>query len=145
MKWMALVLTFALGSTAIASEFCPSAEDYEAQGWVVHNPEDFAKLEKTFDAMLSAGQKNGQIIDDMSGHMVTGDLDNKEIMLAVKSYEDLRTPDMVMYGDHATYTHMETQKRVEIRWFNGKKNLVINPKYIKCITGQPPVAENVIL
>ncbi|MEK2689080.1 hypothetical protein [Bdellovibrio sp. GT3] len=144
MKWIIAAVLFA-GSTSLASEFCPSAEDYQAHGWVVHNSEDFAKLEKTFDAMLAQGQKDGHIVDDLSGHMVVNDLDNKEIMLAVKSFEDLRTPDLVMYGDHATYTHIETQERVEIRWFNGKKNVVINPKYIKCITGQPPFAENAIL
>ncbi|WP_413558835.1 hypothetical protein [Bdellovibrio sp. HCB209] len=145
MKWIALILTFAAGSTTLASEFCPSAEDYQAHGWVVHNSQDFAKLEKTFDAMLTDGQQKGQIVDDLSGHMVVGDLDNKEIMLVVKSYEDLRTPQDLMYGDHATYTHIETKERVELRWFNGKKNVVINPKYIKCITGQPPFAENAIL
>jgi hypothetical protein len=144
MKWMSVLILF-IGATAFANGYCPSADMYEAEGWVVHKSEDFGKLESKLIATISAETAKGNVEPDLKGNMIVVDPDGKEIMLDVITLDNTQTDRDTMWGDYAIYTHHETQERVEIRWFDGKKNLVINSKYINCITGTPPPAENTLL
>lgn len=141
---------FILTFSAIAEEMkpCRFTDLYKADGWVIHDPANFQKVEAEISSKLKKGLEDGSIIIDISGPLLTKDtVDGQEVLLAGYLFDALSTDRDTMFGDIALIEHpSKDNQRVEIRWFDGKKrNIIINPNVLTCFSEIPPFAENSVL
>ncbi|MGE3608295.1 MAG: hypothetical protein AB7I27_01810 [Bacteriovoracaceae bacterium] len=150
-KVLIIFFSFILLSLSVLAEdmkSCRFTETYKADGWVIHDPANFKKVEQEISGKLKKGLMNGSIVIDISGPLTTQDtVDKQEVLLAGYLFDDLRTDRDTMYGDIALVEHPEkNNQRVEIRWFDGKKrNIIINPNILTCFSEIAPVALNSVL
>lgn len=126
---------------------CDNTRDYQDTGWIIHNPKYFDKIFKKHTKIIDSSLRDGSMVNDLSGTIRTyNTLGSRPLMMKVNTYDSLDTDRDLMYGDFAVMVkHFSPEQPLEARWFDGKrKHVVINPKYMSCISTIPPFAENTI-
>ncbi len=141
--------------TASASEVtleslkkCSTYPTFIMNGWKVQDPALFDKFEQEIVEKVRVGHENGSIIFDMSGPIEPRyTVNNQYLLLDAISWDNLNTHRDVMFGDFAFLEVVnENHDMAELRWFDGKhRNVVINPKFLKCFSEAAPFVENSVL
>lgn len=147
-KIILLVSFFSLSTIAKDAAKCANEEGYINSGWKIHSASKFSSLYNSLKKKLDKGISQGDFILDMSGPIMNRNTtDHSPRLLRATSWDDLRTNQMEMFGDVAIYTDIFNENIIaEIRWYDGKnRNLVLNPKFLNCMTDSAPYADNSIL
>ena len=116
-------------------------------GWVVHDPATFDTFNKQIVSAVKSGVDSGEIHFDMSGPILTNEtINGQELLLDAISWDAKTTPQMTMFGDYAFIENATNHEMVELRWYDGnKRNVVINPKFLRCMSESAPYVENSVL
>lgn len=132
------IALFAVLASSFAQGACPSDQNLKSQGWVVHPTSDLSKVQKELTQVLA------QEASDFTLDLTTRMMSKTERPVEVVSMDRLSTPQSLMYGDILTVTDLETSEVSELRWFDGRKHVVYNPKFQKCAMNFEFMAENAL-
>lgn len=142
-SFLFLILTYV--STAHA---CKYQAQYEALGWNVVPASQFDSASKFVKDTIKSGLDQGTVVFDISGPILTNQTnDSSELLLDAMMFDNLKTDRDIMYGDYAIIETADSNRHlVEVRWFDGqKRNVAINPAFLKCMSEGAPWVENSVL
>jgi len=126
---------------------CNNTQAYLDNDWIIHNPKHFNKILKKQSRLISTGLEDGSVEEDLNGTIRTYNaIGGRPVLMKVETFDSLNTDRDLMYGDFAVMVkHFSPEQSLEVRWFDGKqKHVVINSKYMSCISTSVPIAENTI-
>lgn len=120
-----------------ASTNCPSSSELVARDWVQHDSSEFSETYLRLTHKIS---------DDLSSFKrdLSTDFDSPYLgkRIHFESWDDVRTPDLEMFGDIVFYFDKQSQEPIEIRWYeNNKKHFVTSGN---CSCDETPLAENAL-
>lgn len=141
-------LFFLFISYSIEAQACKYQGQYEALGWNVLPSSEFESAARMVKDKIKSGLDEGTVVFDISGPILTDQtLDHSELLLDAMMFDNLNTDRDVMYGDYAILETADSAHHlVEVRWYDGKKrNIVINPAFLKCMSEAAPWVENSVL
>lgn len=144
MALLGVLISFA----TLAAQDCKYSASFEAEGWTVHNPQSFDKIAGEVRALIAKGLEDNTVVFDTSGPILTDQsLGGEELLLDAMMFDNLETPRDEMFGDYAIIeTVSQARNLVEVRWYNGReRNVVFNPRYLKCMSEGAPYALNSVL
>lgn len=118
---------------------CKSDQELASLDWIVHDPEDFARI--SADVL---GQWKAQASDFVFDTEARWMEDALEIPAYARSYDRLSTPQPEMYGDLFVIEHLNTGVPYEVRWYDGKKHVVYDRKVAQCAKDFIPFAVNAL-
>ena len=142
-----LLLTVLLLVTTTAFATCDLDNEYENQGWIVHNSSEFEQHLNKVQSIIEFGTLSGEIVEDLDGIIVTRRTHSgSAIYMKTISWDNLITNQDTMFGDLAIFSdNFNPGKFMEVRWFDGnKRHIVYNDKVLNCISIIPPMAVNTI-
>ena len=140
-----LLFSFLTFNSAYA---CAYLAQYEALGWNVLPSSQFDSFAKKVKETIKSGLDQGTVVFDISGPILTDQtLDGTELLLDAMMFDNLKTDSLEMYGDYAILeTADSNHDLVEVRWYDGKRrNIVINPAFLKCMSESAPMVDNSVL
>lgn len=147
MKTTAL-FSFLLLFYSVATQACRHQAQYEALGWNVIPSSQFESAAQFVKESIKSGLKLGTVIFDISGPILTDQtVDHQELLLDAMMFDNLKTDRDIMFGDFAILETSDSDRHlVEVRWFDGmKRNIVINPAFLECMSESAPLVENSVL
>lgn len=147
MKTINAFVSFSLLLAAAAASACVYGETYLASGWKVHDPSEFEKVVGEIKSKIRSGLETGTVRFDMSGPILTTQtIDGREMLLDGMMFDNLETPRDEMFGDFAILESVDSRNAVEVRWYDGqRRNIIVNPKFLRCMSESAPYAENSVL
>lgn len=146
MKKIFLSLIF-LSFTVFADD-CTYTNSFSQSGWKIHDSKNFGKYANFVKTTIKNGLDDKSVVFDLSGPIMTrSTVDGLPILLDAMMFDNLKTPQDEMYGDYAFLEIVnDTRDLVEVRWYNGKeRNIVFNPKFLKCMSEAAPYVDNAVL
>lgn len=143
--FVALWFTFLTGH--LNASDCELNNIYTQKGWRVHDVAEFDKYLNFYTFYIKQGINSGQIVQDLTGNMVTNNtLDRRDMLMRVVSWDNLLSDKALMYGDYVIFkSQSEEQLFLELRWFDGViRHIVYNGNVLACVSIIPPTATNTI-
>lgn len=143
-----ILFTLIFVSFSSFASFCQYTESYLSTGWTIHDPSTFFTHANFVKNTIKTGLNDETVVFDISGPILTDDtVDGGEILLDAMMFDNLKTPNDEMFGDYAILESVgSTRELVEVRWYDGNtRNIVFNPKFIKCMSEAAPYVDNSVL
>lgn len=143
-----LVLLSVFWSLCSFAQDCVYSSSYENTGWIIHDPQSFEQHAKNVKNLIKKGLDDGSVIFDISGPILADQtIDGQELLLDAMMFDNLKTDRDDMYGDFAILEVVnELRDLVEVRWYDGmKRNIVVNPKFLRCFSEGAPYVDNSVL
>lgn len=137
---LSLILLFIAISQLTFAQDCASNRFFESEGWNTHKSDEF---KKTTDSLGQYIERNKDFLrPDMESVFYSEELEG---LVHFQSYDDIRTPDLEMFGDIVLLHVVSTGELVEARWYSNKiKNLIHNTTVQKCAADLIPYADNTL-
>lgn len=119
---------------------CATNRFFEGEGWNTHQSDDF---KKTTESLRQYIEGNATYLrPDQESIFYSEELDH---LIHFQSYDDIRTPDLEMFGDVVLLNDLSTGELIEARWYSNKvKNLIHNQTKEKCAANLIPYADNTL-
>lgn len=143
-----IVLLSVFWSLCSFAQDCVYSKSFENTGWIIHNPQTFEQHSINVKNLIKNGLDDGSVVFDISGPILADQtIDGQELLLDAMMFDNLKTNRDDMYGDFAILeVANESRGLAEVRWYDGKqRNIVINPKFLKCFSEGAPYVDNSVL
>ena len=131
---IALVVLIMAPLTARAGD-CASDAALERLGFVVHSS-DFESV--TAPILAKYEKEKSQFVFDTDARLYDDEL---HVPVYMVSYDDVRTPQPLMYGDIFLVQNLNTKELYELRWYaDGKRHVAYHQT--QCALDYIPMADN---
>lgn len=143
-----IVLLSVFWSLCSFAQDCVYSKSFENTGWIIHDPQTFEQHSINVKNLIKNGLDDGSVVFDISGPILADQtIDGQELLLDAMMFDNLKTNRDDMYGDFAILeVANESRGLAEVRWYDGKqRNIVINPKFLKCFSEGAPYVDNSVL
>ena len=143
-----IVLLSVFWSLCSFAQDCVYSKSFENTGWIIHDPQTFEQHSINVKNLIKNGLDDGSVVFDISGPILADQtIDGQELLLDAMMFDNLKTNRDDMYGDFAILeVANESRSLAEVRWYDGKqRNIVINPKFLKCFSEGAPYVDNSVL
>lgn len=119
---------------------CHSNMALEQSDFKIHKKNFEQYFQKSLDFLV----ENEDLFEDDLDDVVFSSVANT--LVHVKSYDYVKTPRAVMWGDIVVIYDWKTKERIEVRWYDKKtKHVAYNTSYQGCVTNLIPMAYNSLM